>query len=313
DELIEILPPTREAGEQLVEAGDFDKLIFTGSTRTGRAIARVLADRLIPSSLELSGCDSAIVLADANPELAARVIVNAVRMNRGQTCMAPRRVIVDAAVRAEFVESLKRAVNSESESSDPAAGVVTPGEAGRVRSMIESHKTAGCEVLIDDTIAVLLDVEGDSELARGEWFAPLLTIISARNEEEAIAIHRQHEQHLTTSVFTTTPDRAKRIAVALTSSNITINDCILPIAHPGVGIAGRGPSGWGITQGESGLLSMTHEVVVSKTPGRFRIPPEPPSEEQVSMLRRGMRYIYGNRSGRAGLTSVTRSNGNGSE
>ena len=96
----------RDAGRKLVEEGDLDHVVFTGSTAVGRTIAGALGPRLLPSSLELSGRDSAIVLADADVRLAARTIWAAVTLNRGQTCMAPRRAIVDRAVYPVFIEAL---------------------------------------------------------------------------------------------------------------------------------------------------------------------------------------------------------------
>ena len=89
---------TREDGRRLLEEGGFDHVVFTGSTEVGRAIASALSESLTPSTLELSGSDSAVVLGDADAVLAARSVHYALAVNAGQTCMAPRRVIVEEAV-----------------------------------------------------------------------------------------------------------------------------------------------------------------------------------------------------------------------
>ena len=68
------MPATREAGPQLLEA-EIDYLVFTGSANVGRQIAKRLGERLIPSTLELSGCDAMFVLADANAEFAAKKLL----------------------------------------------------------------------------------------------------------------------------------------------------------------------------------------------------------------------------------------------
>ena len=81
---------TREAGRDLLEFGQFDHVIFTGSTAVGRTIAAILAETLTPSTLELSGSDSAIVFEDADVKLAADSIYFALTLNAGQSCMAPR-------------------------------------------------------------------------------------------------------------------------------------------------------------------------------------------------------------------------------
>jgi acyl-CoA reductase-like NAD-dependent aldehyde dehydrogenase len=97
---------TREAGPRLLEAGAIDHLVFTGSTAVGRQVAAWAAEGLIPTTLELSGCDSALVLADADPALAAERIWAGITMNGGQTCMAPRRVLVDRAIYPAFVAAV---------------------------------------------------------------------------------------------------------------------------------------------------------------------------------------------------------------
>ncbi len=78
--------------------GEIDKVILTGSAETGRAVARTLAPHLIPSVMELSGCDSAIVLADADVDLAARCLRFGLELNGGNSCIAPRRLFVDASI-----------------------------------------------------------------------------------------------------------------------------------------------------------------------------------------------------------------------
>ncbi|MEO0629844.1 MAG: aldehyde dehydrogenase [Planctomycetota bacterium] len=104
---VDRVPATREAGEALVRDESFDHLLFTGSTGVGKAIAQVLAERLIPSTLELSGNDSAVVLPAADPALAARCIWYALTLNHGQTCMAPHRVLVDPNVLPAFLAELR--------------------------------------------------------------------------------------------------------------------------------------------------------------------------------------------------------------
>lgn len=99
---------TRAAGEELLGARSvdgilpFDHIVFTGSTEVGRVIAKRAAESLTPTTLELSGCDSAIVLASADAKLAAKSLWQAVVLNAGQTCMAPRRIIVEASIYRQF-------------------------------------------------------------------------------------------------------------------------------------------------------------------------------------------------------------------
>src|SRR5262245_751203 len=105
-DLAQRLPATRQAGPQLVET-EIDHLVFTGSAAVGRKLAARLGERLISSTLELSGCDAMFVLADADVRLAAKAAWFGVTLNKGQTCLAIRRMFVDRAVYPSFLESLR--------------------------------------------------------------------------------------------------------------------------------------------------------------------------------------------------------------
>src|SRR5207248_7933829 len=96
----------REAGAELIEA-DIDHVVFTGSAAVGRKIAARLGERLISSTLELSGCDAMFVLADADVEMAAKAAWFGATLNRGQTCIAVRRAFVHRAVYDEVLRTLQ--------------------------------------------------------------------------------------------------------------------------------------------------------------------------------------------------------------
>ncbi|MFN5497103.1 MAG: aldehyde dehydrogenase family protein, partial [bacterium] len=107
---IECRSATREEGRRVLAEEHFDHVVFTGSTAVGRAIAEVCAPRLIPTTLELSGSDTAFVLADADARAAARAVFMGVTANAGQTCMAPRRALVMREAYAAFCDELARLV-----------------------------------------------------------------------------------------------------------------------------------------------------------------------------------------------------------
>src|SRR5439155_14906058 len=91
--LLQVLPATREMGPVLAGL-DVDHVVFTGSAGVGRKLAARLGERLISSTLELSGCDAQLVLEDADVRLAARAAWFGATLNRGQTCIAVRRAFV---------------------------------------------------------------------------------------------------------------------------------------------------------------------------------------------------------------------------
>ena len=282
---------TRAAGEALLAEHDFDHVVFTGSTAVGRRIAQGCAATLTPSTLELSGRDSALVLEDADPAHAARCLWNAVATNAGQTCMAPRRALVHRSVYRTFCETLVPL----------AAGgqprrLVLPGEAARIRTHVHEAVQAGgrCAsgILEEEPpdapirpIAVL-DCPPDAQLVKGDHFGPALAVLPFDELEQALELHESIGQHLATSVWTRRPRQLGPLLDRLGSATVLINDVLVPTAHPAASIEGRGQSGWGPSRGRRGLLAMCRAIHASRTPLRLRIPPEPPTEAQLPMLER---------------------------
>ena len=297
--VLEWTDATREAGPALLRAGGLDHLVFTGSTAVGREIAALAGGMLLPTTLELSGCDSALVLEDADPTLAARSIWNGVVMNAGQTCMAPRRVLVTARVYERFVYALAplaagaRPVMliddaAARKCADLAASAIEAG--GRsVSGVIE--RSAGRRM----TPVAVVDCPAWAALVRGEHFGPALAVVRVADEAAALAVHRGVAQHLSASVFTRDESRAKRLAVELGCTQVNINDCVMPTAHPGASIGGVGASGWGLSRGEEGLLAMTRPVFVTRTGKVGRAPTGTVSAKMLGQLSGLMGWWYGGR------------------
>lgn len=280
---------TRDEGAELLRRERFDHILFTGSTSVGRAIAEVAARTLTPTTLELSGRDSAIVLEDGDPRLAARSIWHGVTLNAGQTCMAPRRALVHRSRYAEFLAALAPMV--------AAAGPLT---------LIDEAAARRAESLVRDAVAVggrslaglieprrgatmrpvaVVDCPADAELLEGDHFGPVVAVTPFDDPAEALRLHRRGGQALATSVFTRRATLPEEFLARLGSGLVTLNDCILPSAHPAVALAGRGASGWGASRGTAGLVALTREVTVART-GRWRTPLEPPTELGMRWLRR---------------------------
>lgn len=226
-DLIVTLPATREAGPLLAEA-DVDFVHFTGSDVVGRKLAARLGERLIPSALELSGCDAAFVLADADVELAARAAWYGATLNRGRTCMAVRRAFVQRGVYDDFVK--------------------------RVPSSPE----------------LILNPPRDHPALRESTFTPRLAVVPFDTLDDALRLHATCAFKLTAAIFTRDLSAARELAARLPVGSVTINDVIVPTAHPGTPFGGRGASGWGVTQGDEGLLQMTVPQVVTVRAGKFR-------------------------------------------
>jgi acyl-CoA reductase-like NAD-dependent aldehyde dehydrogenase len=278
-DLLVVLEATREAGPALLEA-DVDHVVFTGSADTGRVIARRLGERLISSTLELSGCDAQFVLDDADVFLAARSAWFAAMVNRGQTCIAARRSFVQRPIYPLFCSALRDlasqagpqrlALASQARQADR---LVQEALAGGGKLLLERQTgTDGKEAIAEEVCpAVVVDARPEMALCREASFAPLLAVLPFDTVDEALRLEAQCPYALGASVFTRSPARGEELAASLRAGMVTINDAIVPTAHPGTPFGGRGASGWGSTQGAEGLLEMTVPQVVSRRWGGFRL------------------------------------------
>ena len=291
---IETRAASREEGARLLRDERFDHVVFTGSTAVGRAIAEVCASKLLPTTLELSGSDTAFILGDADARAAARAVFLGFTGNAGQTCMAPRRALVERPALAAFTDELARLVAGAKR-----VRLVDAHAANATRTAAASAMTLGGRSIVGALeptdgramrpIAVL-DCPVETELFFGRHFGPALAVRAVDSLEEALALHAQIGQYLATSVWTRAP-RARRAEIeraiaSCGSSLVHFNSVLLPSAHPGIALGGHGASGWGISRGASGLLGLTREVTVTRT-SRFLAPPvEEPAPSAVAWLSR---------------------------
>lgn len=268
------LSATREAGLQVAEA-DVDHVVFTGSDGVGRKLAARLGERLIPSTLELSGCDALFVLEDADVELAARSAWFGVTLNRGQTCIAVRRVFVQRGRYAAFAEALKPLVAKAG-----PLPLVTHGQADQAERLVRESVERGARLLVtphNEAVggrgvrpAVVLDATVNMSVCREASFAPVSAVIPFETVDEAVSLASTCPFGLGASIFTARTQAAQDLAARLSVGSVTINDVLAPTAHPATPFGGRGASGWGVTQGAEGLLGMTTPQTVTVRKGRFR-------------------------------------------
>jgi len=285
--------PTREAGARLLAEHELDHVLFTGSTEVGRLVGATCAEGLVSSTLELSGRDSAIVLDDADPALAAESVWHALVMNAGQTCMAPRRVLTTPAVHDAFCTELAR----RAEATDPVR-LVQPEEVSRCRSLVEEAIEAGGRCVpawtgpLDERTmrpVAIMDCPPEASVVEGRHFGPLLAVLRCADLDDVLRRHREVDQVLATSVFTSRPRRVEPLLDELGSGIVTINDCVLPAGHPSSPITGRSASGWGSSQGVEGLMALTRPVVLSRTGRIGRLPTEEPGPRIQDFLKGMMR------------------------
>lgn len=287
---------SRDAGPRLLASEHFDHVIFTGSTAVGKQVAAWAAQTMTPTTLELSGHDSAIVLAGAHVKLAASSIWQAVTMNAGQTCMAPRRAIVSARAYPGFVSAL-----SYLAAAARPMRLIDEAAANRCRELTEDALRQGARSLLGTRETsdgpwlrplALTGCTPQMDITQGTHFGPLLAVMAARDDDDAMALHAQYRHLLCTGIFDRDERRAREQAAQVKSGFIAINDCHLPTAHPGASILGIGPSGWGVSRGAAGLMELTRPVTVSTTSPRWRIPTGDADARSLGVLRKLSRWLY---------------------
>jgi len=270
------LPESREAGPLLVESA-IDHLIFIGSDSVGRRIAQRLGERLISSSLELSGCDALVVAADADPVLAAKAAWFGTTLNKGQTCLAIRRIFVERTVLPSFLDALR-----------PLAASAVPeplelvGQAKQAERLVQDALASG-GTLLNPSLApqaedepprfpptFVLDAKPEMALCREASFAPIAGIIPVGDLDEAIRAQTTCPFSLGASIFTRDHAKGRRLAEQMGVGTVSINDVIVGTAHPATPFGGRRSSGWGVLQGEEGLMEMTVPLVICERGSSYR-------------------------------------------
>ncbi len=274
--LVQLLPATREAGEALADA-DIDHIVFTGSSPTGRRLAEHLGRRLVTSTLELSGCDALFVLEDADVELAARAAWFGATLNRGQTCLASRRILVHRSLYETFADVLgplssaavpmRLALEAQVKQAEHLVRDALAGGGRLLQTPRPAERSGDPSLYLP---AVVLDARPEMALCQQASFAPLMAVLPFGTLEEALRMDAQCPYALGASIFTSDPARGMQLAGHLRAGSVALNDVVLPTVHPATPFGGRGESGWGVTQGAEGLLEMTVPQVVSVRGGKMR-------------------------------------------
>ena len=254
--LLQILPEDPAVVPAAVEIG-IDKVVLTGSASTGRAVLAGLATSLIPSTMELSGCDAAFVREDADLNLVVKALCYGLRLNGAATCISPRRVFV----RESLAERLEHVLREEVKAIP--ATPLNPQVADLARSLAAKAVAAGARLIAGNLDPhdkmeplVLADARPTMELLQTEIFAPVLALVPVKDDEAALAASKLCPFALGATVFGEIR-KARALAERIHAGCVVVNDMIVPTADPRLPFGGRGQSGFGVTRGAEGLLEMT--------------------------------------------------------
>ncbi|MFC7546826.1 aldehyde dehydrogenase family protein [Plantactinospora sp. GCM10030261] len=256
-----------EAGAALAAHPDVDLVSFTGSTVTGRRIARVAADRIARVALELGGKSANVILEDADLATAVKVGVGNAFLNSGQTCTAWTRMLVHRSRYAEAVELAARAAAGYrlGDPFDPdtrLGPLVSAAQRDRVRDHVVRGLADGGRLVAGGPEApvpdrgyfvaptVIADVDPDSALAQEEIFGPVLSVIPVDNDEHAVAVANNSRYGLAGAVWSLDEERALRVARRMRTGAVDINGAPF---NPLAPFGGYKQSGVGRELGSYGL------------------------------------------------------------
>lgn len=232
-----------EGSAYLIEAPEVAAISFTGSTRTGHAIAAAGAARLKRFGMELGGKTPVIMFDDADVAAALPVIEKSLTVFTGQFCMTGSRLLVHAdiydQVRAGIAERLRNV--KVGPAADPASDMgplIDRANVERVDRVVENAIGAGARVVVrggritTGPLAcgafyrpTLLEVD-DNRLAivQEETFGPVMTMQRFRDEAEAMMLANDNQYGLCASIWTRDVDRALRVAQSVEAGSIWINE-----------------------------------------------------------------------------------------
>lgn len=276
--ILNVVVGGRATGRDLASRSRLGALTLTGSTETGRDVARVAAANLVPTFLELGGRTPVLVFGDADIVTAAGAIAGAALFNAGQDCTAPNRVLVHATCHDEFVDALTAQVADLAAIADNGEGdfvgpVATRDRLAALMAAIDRRPTEARLVrggarlpqpgyFLDP--AIVTGLEDAHPLASAELFGPVVTVQSFDTEEEAVRRANSTNYSLSASVWTADHARAIRCARDLRAGAVRIN--AVPPALPELPHGGAGWSGNGVDLSASAISQYSRaKHVISST------------------------------------------------
>ncbi|WP_155591229.1 aldehyde dehydrogenase family protein [Lysinibacillus cavernae] len=254
-----ILTDIPEVGDTMITNPHSKLISFTGSTGVGKHIGKIAGELLKRTALELGGNNPFVVLKNADIDQAVNAAIMGKYLHQGQICMSINRIIVHENLYEEFaIKFVERAKQLPYGNPQVPSTVIGPlinhAQIEKVLGFIEEAKKDGVEVLLDGkregnilTPFIFGNVDNESNLARREFFSPVVSLIKASTDEEAIQIANDTEYGLSSAVFTNDLTLGEDVAVQIEAGMTHVNDqtvnCLSNIPFGGMKGSGIGRFG----------------------------------------------------------------------
>ncbi|WP_112320954.1 aldehyde dehydrogenase family protein [Oceanibium sediminis] len=269
--LYSVLPGSgREVGNLLVEHPDIGKVSFTGGTSTGRHLAHVAAEKLMPISLELGGKSPTIVFDDCDEDQAIAGILFGIFSSTGQSCIAGSRLFVQRSIYDRFVARLVEAtealkVGHPFDAATQVSSMVHADHRDTVEAYVRAARDEGGEILTggarpqgagyDDGAyympTIIAGLANTDRTCREEIFGPVLVVMPFDDEADVIAMSNDNDYGLACGLWSRDHAKCWRLARAIRAGTVWINTYKqFSISTP---FGGDGASGMGREKGRAGL------------------------------------------------------------
>jgi len=275
--LLSVVSGGRDVGEALAGHDAIGKVMFTGSTATGKAIIRSSADTVKRLTLELGGNDAGIVLPDSDPKAIAEGLFWGAFINTGQTCAALKRLYVhESQYEAVCTELAAVAAAMPMGNGLDENNVLGPLQNRQqydiVARLVDAARDSGARILIGGNpeteqpgnfypTTLVADIDNDNPLVAEEQFGPALPIIKYSTVDEAVAMANALDVGLGASVWSSDPAAAREVASRIQAGTVWINKH--GAVDPRVPFGGAKQSGYGLEFGVEGLKALGVPQVIN--------------------------------------------------
>ncbi|CAM5354351.1 aldehyde dehydrogenase [Streptomyces purpurascens] len=264
--VVNILPGYGDTGAALVGHPDVNKVAFTGSTAVGKQIARTVAGTRKKLTLELGGKGANIVFDDAPIDQAVEGIVNGIFFNQGQVCCAGSRLLVQESIQDELLDSLKRRLSTlrlgdPLDKNTDIGAINSEEQLTRITSLVEQGEAEGaerwspaCELPESGywfAPTLFTNVTQAHRIARDEIFGPVLSVLTFRTPDEAVAKANNTQYGLSAGIWTEKGSRILAVANKLRAGVVWSNT--FNKFDPTSPFGGYKESGFGREGGRHGL------------------------------------------------------------